>query len=111
VDTNLLDLARHAAEDRAAWDLATALVPGLRAEVEQGSVRVNREAVARLPAPLAAQILRTLARQAGLTLRPRHAARLVVFAGGVEGGRSLELGQGIAADRRNGILHLHAANA
>jgi tRNA(Ile)-lysidine synthase len=104
LDQHMLDLAAHAAADRAAWDEAAALAPGLVVRVAPGMVAVRRDVLARLPAALAAALLRGLTRQADLVLRPRHAARLVRFAASAEGGRVLELGEGLRAEQRAGTL-------
>lgn len=107
VDDHLLMLADHAADDRQAWDLAAALVPGLRADVSDGTVAVSRKALAGLDPNLAAAVLRALTRQAGLLLRPKHAGRLAEFLRSPEGGRTLELGGGLIAELHHDRLSIY----
>ena len=106
VEDHLLDVARHAADDRAAWSAVLRTVPDIEFRAVQGLAEIARDALLRCEAPLAAALLRAAAREVGCVLGPRRAARLWDFARRAPSGRRFELGQGWVAETAFGRLRI-----
>jgi tRNA(Ile)-lysidine synthase len=94
----LLSVARHGADEIAAWDAALDLLPALEIEAKEGRVHVARAALSGYDSLLAARLLRAAARRAGLLLAPAPAQRIVAFAPGAGSGRVLGVGDGLVAE-------------
>jgi tRNA(Ile)-lysidine synthase len=107
----LLGVARHAAEETAAWDALLDTLPGLGARSAEGSADVARSVVAGYDKPLAVRVLRAVAARAGLRLGPRAAGRVVAFAATAASGRRIELGEGLVAEVAFDRLVLTEAHA
>ena len=93
VEDHLLDVARHAADDRAAWAAALRALQDVDFHAAHGVAELDRTALLRYEEPLAAALLRAAAREAGCVVGPRRAARLWSFARRAPSGRRFELGQ------------------
>jgi tRNA(Ile)-lysidine synthase len=106
VDGHLLDVARHAAADGAAWAQALRVLPGLDFRAEGGWVELSRDALLGYEDPLAVALIRAAAREAGCVVGPRRAARLWAFAKGAPSGRRFELGQRWIAETAFGSLRI-----
>ncbi len=98
VDRRLLDVARHAADDRRAWAALLRSLPELEFRANEERAEVARSPLARYDKTLSEAILRALAREAGCVVGPRRAARLRAFALAAPSGRVLELGGGWEAE-------------
>lgn len=94
----LLEVAAHAERERAAFDALVDRLPGLGPSVGCGQFGVARPGIGTYDEALSVEILRALARRAGLRLGPRAAARCVRFALRVGSGRRLDLGGGVIAE-------------
>jgi tRNA(Ile)-lysidine synthase len=94
----LLDVARHAADEAAAWDALLAVLPGLDVKAAVGVADVARGVLAGYDKPLAVRVLRAVARRAGLRLGPRAANRVAEFLQGALSGRRIDLGAGLTAE-------------
>jgi tRNA(Ile)-lysidine synthase len=97
-DRALLSVARHAADDMAAWDAALDLLPGLDLRSESGRIDVARAALGGYDSLLAGRVIRAAAHRAGFMLGPAQAARVVAFAPEAGSGRSLDCGEGVTAE-------------
>ncbi|MCH8936490.1 MAG: tRNA lysidine(34) synthetase TilS [Gemmatimonadetes bacterium] len=106
VEDHLLDVASHAADDRAAWSAVLRTAPDIQFRVVQGLAEIARDALCRCEAPLGAALLRAAAREVGCVLGPRRAARLWDFARRAPSGRRFELGQGWVAETAFGRLRI-----
>ena len=106
VEDHLLDVARHASDDRAAWSAVLRAVPDIEFRAVHGLAEISRDALLRCEAPLAAALLRAAAREVGCVLGPRRAARLRDFARRAPSGRRFELGQGWVAETAFGRLRI-----
>ena len=94
----LLSVARHSADEVAAWDAVLGSLPALDLRVENGRSDVARGALSGYDSVLSARLLRAAARRAGLLLAPAQAQRIVAFAPKAVSGRMLELGDGLVAE-------------
>ena len=106
VEDHLLDVGRHAADDRAAWSAVLRTVPDIEFRAVQGLAEIARDALLRCEAPLAEALLRAAAREVGCVLGPRRAARFWDFARRAPSGRRFELGQGWVAETAFGRLRI-----
>jgi tRNA(Ile)-lysidine synthase len=97
-DRALLSVARHAADDVAAWDAALDLLAGLDLRCDNGRIDVARVALGGYDSLLASRVIRAAAHRAGFMLGPAQAARVVAFAPDAASGRSLDIGDGMVAD-------------
>ena len=93
VDGHLLDVGRHAAADRSAWEAALRTLPELGFRAERGLADVAWAPLLRYDNTLSEALLRALAREAGCVLGPRRAERLLAFVRSAPSGRMFELGQ------------------
>src|SRR5262249_32828621 len=98
LDANLRSLARNAEREQLAWAAALRALPDLGFQSDREGAVLDRRNLVRYPAPLGEALLRGLAREAGLSLSPRRASRLLTFAKEAPSGRRLELGGGYAAE-------------
>jgi tRNA(Ile)-lysidine synthase len=88
VDHRLLRLARHAREDRAAWDAVLDLLPGLDLQVEAEGISVAAPALAGYDSELAQAVLLAAARRVGCRLVPSRIGRVLdLLEGGASGSR------------------------
>jgi tRNA(Ile)-lysidine synthase len=106
VEDHLLDVARHAADDREAWSAVLRTVPDIQFRAVQGLAEIALDALLRCEAPLATALLRAAAREVGCVLGPRRATRLWDFARRAPSGRRFELGQGWMAETAFGRLRI-----
>ncbi len=94
----LLDVARHASGDRAAWAALLRELPQLKFRAENGAVEVARAPFQRYDNVLSEALLRALAREVGCSLGPRRAARVLRFVRVSSSGHSVQLGGGWVAE-------------
>ncbi len=94
----LLGVARHAAEEAAAWDALLEVLPGLDVRAREGSADIARSVLAGYDKPLAVRVLRAVAARAGIRLGPRAAGRVKDFLAGAASGRRIDLGEGLLAE-------------
>ncbi len=106
VEGHLLDVARHAADDRAAWAVALRALPDVDFQMAHGVAEVDRAGLLRYDGPLAQALLRAAAREAGCVVGPRRAARLWSFARRAASGKRFELGQHWVAETAFGRLRI-----
>ncbi len=106
VEDHLLDVARHAADDRAAWAAALRALQDVDFHAAHGVAEVDSAALLRYEKPLAVALLGAAAREAGCVLGPRRAARLWSFARRASSGRRFELGQHWVAETAFGRLRI-----
>ncbi len=106
VEAHLLDVGRHAADDRAAWSAVLRTVPDIQFRAVPGLAEIARDALLSCEEPLAAALLQAAAREVGCVLGPRRAARLWDFARRAPSGRRFELGQGWVAETAFGRLRI-----
>ena len=90
---DLLGLGRHASRDAQAWNALPELLPELDVRSTAGSFSVARLPLAGYDAPVAAALLRAVARRARIPLGPRQALRLHELAKR-QSGRRVEVGGG-----------------
>ncbi|HET8648596.1 MAG TPA: tRNA lysidine(34) synthetase TilS [Gemmatimonadales bacterium] len=110
-DQRILDLAAHAAADRAAWDQALDQWPGLDARSETDGISVAVSPLEGYDCPLRLALLQAAARRVGLSLGPRRADRLLeLFAAG-RSGASVPLGGEWTAERTFDRIRLIRAPA
>lgn len=98
LDGNILDTARDAARNRAAWAALLRALPDLGFRAGHRHVEVARAPLQRYDKVLSEGILRALAREVGCVIGPRRAGLLSAFAGGSSSGRRVELGSGWEAE-------------
>lgn len=98
VDRRVLQLARHAAAERRAWNQVLRALGELEYRSEPEVWELARGGLQQLPTPLAEAVLRAAAEEAGALLGPKRSARLLAFARAAPSGRTLELGQGWVAE-------------
>lgn len=98
VDGQLLDLARHAREERSAWASLLRTLPELDFQQDGGAAQLARGPLRRYDKLLSEALLRALAREVGCTVGPRRAARLLRFVATAPSGRRMELGGGWEAE-------------
>lgn len=99
VDQRLRDVGRQAAVDRAAWDAALDVVPGLDWRVEPEGASLDAGTLAALEPSLGAALAMAWVRRAGGVLGLRHGGRVVAFARETESGARLELPSGWVVER------------
>ncbi len=97
LEENLLEVARHAREDRRAWRAVLGALDALEFTVTADRVEVARLPLARYDKVLSEALLRAAAREVGCHLGARRAARLVAFLT-APSGRVFELGNGWVAE-------------
>ncbi len=98
IDEALLSVGRHAARDRAAWNAALDLLPGLDFHLERDGFSVAAPGLSGYDSALGATVLMTAARRVGCRLGASHAARVVGLAGRGASGTSVPLGNGWHAE-------------
>ena len=94
VEWDLLQLASQARNDRAAWDLALDLLPGLKWQVEAAGGSVAAAVLGGYDSTLATAVLRALARRVGCRISRDKAERAVQFLRAGESGSRFEVGNG-----------------
>ena len=99
VDQRLRDVGRQAAADRAAWDAALDVVPGLDWQVEPEGGSLDAATLARVEPSLGAALAMAWVRRAGGVLGLRHGSRVLAFAKESESGARLELPSGWVVER------------
>jgi tRNA(Ile)-lysidine synthetase-like protein len=92
VDLNLERAAAQAARDRAAWDAALDVVPGLDVRRESEGISVAAAGFGDYDSALTHTLLLALARRAGCTLGPTRAARIARLLAAAESGTRVPLG-------------------
>jgi tRNA(Ile)-lysidine synthase len=97
VADDLLRLRRHAARQRRAWDAVVELLPELELRSGANAFDVARGTLARYDDAVAVEVVRALARRAGLPLGAERARAVVALASGPSG-RRVELGRGWCAE-------------
>ncbi len=97
-DDRLLDVARQAASERAAWSQILRVLPELELSGHTGVVEVARAPFQRYHKVLSEGILRALAREAGCVVGPKCATRLRQFLAKSSSGHRFELGSGWEAE-------------
>jgi tRNA(Ile)-lysidine synthase len=98
VDGALLSIARHAARDRAAWDAALDLLPGLDFRREHDGFSVAAAVPSGYDSRLGATVLSAAARRVGCRLGPARAGRLLRLTARGMSGAMVELGEGWAGE-------------
>jgi tRNA(Ile)-lysidine synthase len=111
VDETLLAVGRQAARDRAAWNAALELLPGLDFRLERDGFSVAAAGLSGYDSALAETVLMTAARRVGCRLGPARAARVLGLAAGGASGATMPLGEGWAAEVAFGRLVLGRAAA
>ncbi len=101
----VLRVAEAARVNRAAWESLLGVLPLDRREVSDG-ISVASAPLRDYDFPLALSLVITLARQVGLSLGPRRAARVVGLLGQARIGARLELGHGWIAELNRDRLAL-----
>jgi len=99
VDDRLIGLGQRAASDRQAWADALSVVPDLDFSVAGTDISFAVKAIVKLPQALGSSLLRAAARQGGVVVGPRRAAKLRQFLVAGTSGRAFDLGEGWAARR------------
>ena len=94
---DLLQVGRHAARERRAWERALDLLPHLAFAVQENGFAVARATLCGYDNALSVALLRAAARRVGLNLGPAKARKLVAFAQRPSG-RRLPLGGGWSAE-------------
>jgi len=102
----LLEVARHALDEKRAWDATLDLLPGLDLRVGEGRLDVARDVLTGYDKCLAGRALRAASTRAGIALTPRAASRLARFASAASSGRRLELGGGLCGEVAFGRLRV-----
>jgi tRNA(Ile)-lysidine synthase len=105
IDARLADVARHAADQRSAWDALLDRLPGLDLQAD-GSVSIATVPWLGTDAPLARQLLMALGRRAGCRVSVEGAARALALVQSGVSGRRAELGDGWSASLSFGRLFL-----
>jgi tRNA(Ile)-lysidine synthase len=98
IDGALLSVGRHATRDRAAWDAALDLLPGLDFRREHDGFSVAGAVLSGYDSRLGATVLAIAARRVGCCLGPGRAARLLRLAARGVSGALIELGEGWAGE-------------
>jgi tRNA(Ile)-lysidine synthase len=104
VDEAVLAMGRQAARDRAAWNAALDLLPGLDFRRERDGFSVAARALSGYDSALAEMVVMTAARRVGCRLGPAHAGRVLRLAERGASGAILPLGQGWMAEMAFGRL-------
>jgi tRNA(Ile)-lysidine synthase len=88
VDASLERVSRHAARDRAAWDLVLDALPGLDPVAEFEGISVAAPSLGGYDSPLAQAVILAAARRTGCPLGPRRAGRVLdLLRSGASGAR------------------------
>jgi tRNA(Ile)-lysidine synthase len=109
VDSHLHRVARQASADRAAWDAALRVLPGLDLRVEQGAVSVAAAVLEDYDSALRQAIVQALARTLGCTLGPTRVRRVLDLLESHRSGAQVPLGSAWTAELAFGRLRLFAA--
>lgn len=104
VDQALLAVGRHADRDRAAWNAALDLLPGLDFRRERDGFSVAARALSGYDSALAETVVMAAARRVGCRLGPARAGRVLRLAERGASGATLPLGQGWTAEMAFGRL-------
>jgi tRNA(Ile)-lysidine synthase len=106
VDASLQGLSVQAARDRAAWDAALDLLPGLDLRVESGGISVAASSLGDYDSALAQVVILALARRVGCRLGPSRVGRVfILLESGVSGTR-VPLGANWTAELAFGRLRI-----
>ncbi len=106
IDGNLLRLARQAAADRAAWDAALELLPGLNFRREPDAFSVAAPVLAGYDSALAGAVVMAAARRAGCPIGLSRAQRVLQLARAGISGSEVPLARGWKAELSFGRLRL-----
>jgi tRNA(Ile)-lysidine synthetase-like protein len=106
VEARLVRVAVQAAADRAAWDAALDVMPGLDFRREIDGISVVAPLLAGYDSALAGAVLRALARRAGLTVGAARTRRILALAAAGRSGSATPLADGWHAELQFGRLHL-----
>jgi tRNA(Ile)-lysidine synthase len=98
VDRSLLSVARHAARERAAWNVVLELLPGIDFRLERDGFSVAAPGLSGYDSALGVTLLMTAARRVGCRLGPARAARALQAARRGVSGTLVELGGGWTAE-------------
>ena len=104
---HVLDVGRHAAQDRAAWGAVLRALPGLDFSLKRGVGEVARAALVECDPALGHGLLRAVAREAGCVLGPRRVGRVWDFVQRAPSGRICDLGQGWVAEITFDRVRIH----
>jgi tRNA(Ile)-lysidine synthase len=111
VDAAVARVGTHAATDRAAWDAALELLPGLEPRSEDRGISVAGGSLAGYDSALAETVLMAVARRVGCRLGPARARRLLELARRGGSGAVVPLGGEWKAELAFGRLRLLRAPA
>jgi tRNA(Ile)-lysidine synthase len=106
VDAALARVGSQAARDRAAWDAALELLPGLEPRFEDGGISVAGGSLAAYDSALAETVLMAAARRVGCRLGPTRAERLLQLVRRGGSGALVPLGSEWRAELAFGRLRL-----
>lgn len=106
VDDRLVQVARQAATQRAAWDAVLELLPGLDPAAIRGGVSVAGAPLRDYDSGLGLTLVQALARRAGLVVGPKAAGRILALVGGGRSGAWTPLPEGWRAELSFGRLRL-----
>jgi tRNA(Ile)-lysidine synthase len=108
IDANLLRLARQAAADRAAWNAALSVLPGLDFRRDSDAFSVAGPVLAGYDSALASAIVMAAARRAGCPVGLARAERVLQLARAGISGSEVPLARGWKAELSFGRLRLVA---
>jgi tRNA(Ile)-lysidine synthase len=111
VDGHLVRVAAQAAGDRAAWDAALEVLPGLDLRLEEDAISVAASGLKDYDSRLAGAVILALARRAGCRLGPARVGRVVALLEGGNSGSRVPLGTNGFAELAFGRLRLCASEA
>jgi len=115
IDSHLDRVSVQARQDRAAWDAALAILPGLDLRRENDAISVAAPALAGYDSALRQAILQALARNLGHTLGPTRLGRVLQLLEGDRSGSRVPLGSSwcaeLSCDRLRLYRHLEPAAA
>lgn len=111
VEPNLERLATHSAAERAAWDAALDVLPGLDLRRENGGISVAASGLEDYDSALIQAVVLALARRVGCQLGPTRARRILQLLAGSSSGTRVPLGGHWNAELAFGRLHIHPVAA
>ena len=98
LDDHLMNVGRHAADDRQAWRALLRSLPELEFREAGGVLEIARAPLVRYDKSLSQAILRSVGRELGCVIGARRAARLLTFVQSAPSGRTFQLGRGGIAE-------------
>jgi tRNA(Ile)-lysidine synthase len=109
LESNVARLARHAAQDRAAWDAMLDAIPGLDLHAEGGGISVAASCLADYDSALKQALVLALARRVGCRLGPTRVDRVLRLLDRGLSGTRVPLGMQWSAELAFGRLRIYAA--